>query len=343
MRTVVEPFAVALDAPLTTARGEIAERRGFLLRLGDDPTGLGEATPLTGWTEGYDACREALDAATAALHADDVTEALDAVADAPAARYAVSLAVADRAARREGVPLAESLADDARDAVPVNETVGDADPETTADRAAAAVESGVSCVKLKVGARSLEGDVARVRAVREAVGPAVTIRADANGAWDRETARAAFDAFADLDVASVEQPLPAAALAGHAALRGGPVDVALDESLTEVSVADALDAADVLVLKPMVLGGLDKVRAAATAARAAGATSVVTTTVDALVARLGAVHVAASLGDVPPCGLATADLLAADLGPDPAPVTEGRIRVPAAPGLGVESSEVRPP
>jgi L-alanine-DL-glutamate epimerase-like enolase superfamily enzyme len=252
----------------------------------------------------------------------------------------VSLAAADRTARREGRPLAASLAGASAETVPVNATVGDGDVSATVEGARSAVAAGYTCVKLKVGARDLAADLTRLRAVREAVGDAVALRADANGAWDRETARRAFDALAPLDVAYVEQPLPADDLAGHAALAGGPVGVALDESLRTTPVADAVDAADVVVCKPMVLGGLDRVRDAAATARAAGVTPVVTTTVDALVARLGAVHVAASLGSLPPCGLATADLLAADLGPDPAAVADGRVRVPEGPGIGVSTAEV---
>jgi len=343
MRAVVEPFSLPLDAPLTTARGEISDRRGYLLRVGEDPAGLGEATPLPGWTESREDCRAALDEAADALRDDEADAALDRAADAPAARHAVSLALADRAARRVETPLSVSLAEDAHASVPVNATVGDATPESTAERAATAVEEGFDCVKLKVGARSLAADVARVKAVREAVGPAVTLRADANGAWDRETARDALREFESPDVAYVEQPLPADDVAGHADLRGGSVGVALDESLATESVETVAAAADVLILKPMVLGGPDRVRAAAETARAAGATPIVTTTVDGLVARLGAVHVAAGLGEVPPCGLATADLLAADLGPDPAPVRDGQMRVPDAPGLGVAPAEVTAP
>lgn len=116
--------------------------------------------------------------------------------------------------------------------------------------------------------------------------------------------------------------------------------MALDESLAETSVAAALDAdaADVLVCKPMALGGLDRVREAAALARKRGVEVVVTTTIDAVVARTGAIHLAASLGDVPACGLATAGLLADDLADDPAPVEGGRMRVPQRKGLGVEGA-----
>jgi L-alanine-DL-glutamate epimerase-like enolase superfamily enzyme len=52
------------------------------------------------------------------------------------------------------------------------------------------------------------------------------------------------------------------------------------------------------------------------------------------------VHVAAAIPDVRPCGLATGDRLATDLGPDPAPIADGRIRVPDGPGLGLSGVTV---
>ena len=58
----VEAFTLPLARPMQTARGAIEERAGFLVRVDyADVTGLGEATPLPGWTESLDACREALE------------------------------------------------------------------------------------------------------------------------------------------------------------------------------------------------------------------------------------------------------------------------------------------
>jgi len=368
----VEPFALPLSEPLATAAGELRRRDGFLVRVAgpDGPAGVGEATPLPGWTEPLAACRDRLAAAAGGAVAaprpdgppadpdDAPPDGVDpGCPDAPAARHGLALAVADRRARRAGVPLAAHLADrhgwgPPADAVPVNATVGDAGPEATAEAASAAVADGFDCLKLKVGAGSVARDRDRLRAVRDAVGGAVRLRVDANGAYDPPTARRALDAFAGHGVDLIEQPLSPGSPADHAALRererdrartgdrpAGPVAVALDESLAVAApVAAARDllaagAADALVCKPMVLGGPDRALAVAAAARAAGATPVVTTTVDAVVARTAAVHVAAAVPDVPACGLATAGLLGADLGPDPAPVSEGSVAVPDGPGL----------
>jgi len=338
----VERFAVDLARPLSTAAGGIERREGFLVRLAVDGTaGVGEATPLPPWTESVEACREALDAVADESPADART-ALDPV-ETPAAAHGVELAALDATARAAGVPLAGLLAGDDPTAanVPVNATLGDGDAGATADAARDAIAGGFETLKVKVGTRSPGEAAERLRAVREAVGPDVELRADANGAWASvDAAREALERVAPLGVSYVEQPLPAENLEGHAALRGGPVGVALDESLARHGPAAVLDAAaaDVLILKPMALGGPAAAAAVAARAREAGVVPVVTTTIDAVYARTAAVHVAATLPDPPACGLATADMLAEDLAHDPAPVADGSVAVPDGPGnLGGDS------
>jgi len=341
------PFSLPLSSPLATAGGTIRERDGFVVT--DDhrgETGVGEATPLPGWTESVGDCRTALDDAAAAEPEGGHTAALlELPADSvPAARHGFGTALLDADARADGLPLYRWFDGDRQcESVPVNATIGDATPDETADAVAEAVDAGFDCCKLKVGARPLDADVARLRAVRERVGDEVTLRADANGAWDRDQAREAFDRFATHAVDYVEQPLAADDIEGHAALRGGPVGVALDESLVEYRADTVLgaDAADVLVLKPMVLGGPGNAYTLAMRAREGGVEPVVTTTIDGVLARLAAVHVAAAIPDVGPCGLATGDRLARDLAPDPTTLADGRLSVPQSHGLGVDPEEVR--
>jgi o-succinylbenzoate synthase len=333
----VSRFELPLTRPLSTARGEISRRRGFVVRgRVDGIEGVGEATPLPGWTESYDDCRRALELV------DDLGAALSSgvLDDSPAARHAVSLALFDARARGAGESLARFLAGphaSVAETVPVNATVGSDGPEETARAVRDAADAGHDCVKVKVGVASVTRDVERLVAAREAA-PAVALRADANGAWSREEAERFLDAVSDRGVALdyVEQPLPGDAVTDHAALRDvSDVPVALDESLaaTSVDAVLAAEAADVLVLKPMALGGPGRTLGVVDQAAGAGVDSVVTTTIDAVVARTGAVQVAAALGTPPACGLATADLLRRDLAADPAPVVDGRIQRPDGPGL----------
>jgi len=342
----VDPFSLPLSSPLSTARGTISERSGFVVRYDHrGETGVGEASPLPGWTESVEECRNGLaDATTVAADGGhtDILLSLDA-ASVPAARHGFATALLDADAKADGVPLYQWFDSDRQcESVPVNATVGDGPPSETADAVEQAVKAGYDCCKLKVGKRTVDEDIERIRTVRERVGDDVTLRADANGAWSRDQAEDAFGRLEPLDVAYVEQPLPAEDLAGHAALRGDGVGVALDESLVDRRVDSVLDAdaADVLILKPMVLGGPGNAHTLALRAREQGIEPVVTTTIDAVVARLAALHVAAAVPDIGACGLATGDRLAADLAPDPTTVTDGAMSVPQATGLGLDPAEV---
>lgn len=347
----LEPFSLPLARPLKTAHGTISAREGFLVTVETDLfRGLGEATPLPGWTEAREECRAALEGIEdpeATLEecvctSDDASQAV-ALDGVPAARHGLTLAMADARARAADVPLYRHLGGEVPvETVPVNATVGDASPGETAREVKQAVAHGFPAVKVKVGARPVVEDIERLRAVRE-LAPDVELRADANGAWTREAAAEVLTALVDLNVAYVEQPLPPDDLAGHADLRGGGVDVAIDEgvSVNGVDAVLAADAADVLIVKPMVLGGPDRARQAAVRAREAGLSAVVTTTLDGAVARAGAAHVAASLHDPPACGLATADRLTVDLLPDPVPVMDGAAYVPQSPGNVEGSSDER--
>lgn len=339
MKASLRRFSLPLRTPLETSSGPIDRREGLLVRVaGEGVVGVGEATPLPGWTEDREECEERLAAAVDRLGAAGPGDALRALDGSPAARHGLALALADRAARAGGNPLYRRLgAGGSVRSVPVNAVVGEGDVRETVAAASRAATAGFPALKVKVGARAVDADARRLAAVRDAVGPDVTIRADANGAWTRSEARAAFEAFAEVGVAYVEQPLDATDLAGHRDLRGGPVAVAVDETLASVAPGTVVgeDAADVLVVKPMVLGGLDRARSALSRAANAGLAAVVTTTVDGAVARTGAVHLAASVGDPAPAGLATAARLAEDVADDPAPVADGRIAVPQSAGHGV--------
>lgn len=335
----IEPFSLDLTQPFTTSSGTITRRRGFLVRVERDGVkGIGEATPLPGWTESLSECRDALErAASKRGPSEDVFDSC------PAARHGLTLALSDMRARKAGQPLYRYLGGTKHvTSIPVNATIGEGSLEATVESAESALNRGYTCLKCKVGARSVEADTKRLRAVRDAVGPSVELRGDANGAWSREQAARAFEAFAaeDVGVSYVEQPLSPDDIEGHIALRetSGDVNVALDETLAETAVERILSAgaADVLVLKPMVLGGIDRARKAALMARTGaangnGAIPVVTTTIDGAYARAGAVHAAASVPDVPACGLATGDRLAEDL-TAPVPVDSGRITVPQGDG-----------
>ena len=185
---------------------------------------------------------------------------------------------------------------------------------------------GYPAVKVKV--HDLAG-VALVGAVRDAVGPAVALRVDANGAWDVDTAIDMIGRLARFDLELVEQPV--ASLDDLARVRRAvSVPVAADECVRSVDDARrlrALDAADVVVVKQQPLGG---VRSALDVVDAAGVPAVVTSMMETSVGIAAGLALAAALPELPhACGLGTAASLPADVTRDPLVPVDGRLSVRA--------------
>ena len=91
-------------------------------------------------------------------------------------------------------------------------------PEALRVEAQRAAAAGFRAAKIKLGAASLDEDLARARAARLGLGPGIRLRGDANGAWNESTAGEALAAVEQFDFDFVEQPLPADDVAGLARL-----------------------------------------------------------------------------------------------------------------------------
>ncbi len=123
-------------------------------------------------------------------------------------------------------------------------------------------------IKVKVG---LEDDVERVRIVAEKL--KVPIRLDANEAWTVDETIEKLDAMAGADIASIEQPIPAADLEGLARIRAAGHRVMVDEALIHLADAEriaAMGAADVFNVRLGKLGGLVRSQRVVEVARANG-------------------------------------------------------------------------
>lgn len=334
------PFRLPMTHRFEAASGALDDREGVLLELldADGTAGIGEAAPMA--SLGGGSCEDVLRLLEA--HGGALDVALDALADGDpgvaSLRCAVDTALLDLEGRASGRSVAELLTDAPADVVQVNAVLGDGSPSEVVAYAQQAVRSGYEVLKLKVGAGSLDHDLARVAAVREAC-PDAVVRLDANGAWDEEVAGEAIDRLATAGVELLEQPVAAADVEAFARLRErAAFRLAADEAVANRSLADRvieLHAADLLVLKPMVLGGIRPALALAQRAALAGIGSFATTTFDSSVGTAAALHLAAALPWDVAQGLGTGDHLAADVVAAPLRAVGGSLAV-GGPGLGVE-------
>jgi len=147
---------------------------------------------------------------------------------------AIDTALWDLKCRRAGEPLWKA-AGGAQAKVPVYTTEGGwlhHSPQQLIDEAVAAKAQGFRGAKVKVGRPTIAEDVARLSAVRAAVGDAFEVMVDANQAFTVAEARRRAHAYAPLMLAWLEEPLPAEDLDGHVELaRMATMPVAVGESL----------------------------------------------------------------------------------------------------------------
>lgn len=201
-----------------------------------------------------------------------------------------------------------------RESVGVNATV----PAVTDVAAVLARFPGCRTAKVKVAepGQRLADDIARVRAVREILGPEGRVRIDANGAWNIDEAEHAIHTLAEFDLEYAEQPC--ASIDELAELRRRVhhtgIPIAADESVRKatdpLAVARA-GAADLLVVKAQPLGGVAR---ALQIVAEAGLPAVVSSALDSAVGLSQGTALAAALPTLDfDCGLGTAALFLEDV------------------------------
>jgi L-Ala-D/L-Glu epimerase len=120
-------------------------------------------------------------------------------------KSAFDMALYDIAAKHANLPLYEYLGGNAKEML-TDITVGIATPEVMAEQAAAFVAQGATILKIKLG-KAVADDIARIQAIRQAIGNTVTIRIDANQGWSQTDALTALTALGEYNIEFCEQPM----------------------------------------------------------------------------------------------------------------------------------------
>ncbi|MDN3443224.1 o-succinylbenzoate synthase [Microbacterium sp. APC 3901] len=246
--------------------------------------------------------------------------------DAEAATWLA--AAIDFAWRSQPAPLRERIG--------VNATIPAIEASRVADVLARFAGCRTAKVKVAEPGQTLADDVARVRAVREAMGPEGRIRVDANGAWNVDEAEHAVHALNEFDLEYVEQPCATVPelVEVRTRVKYMGIPVAADESIRKSSDPLAVareKAADLLVIKAQPLGGITHALQIITAA---GLPVVVSSALDTAIGLSQGAALAAALPTLDyDCGLGTASLFlddVADLRPVDGSIPAGRVTPDAA-------------
>jgi L-alanine-DL-glutamate epimerase-like enolase superfamily enzyme len=349
---------IPVDVPIDPRLAIVGSRGGHLtspflvlrVHTDEDVTGVGEVSCTPGWS-GEDRVTAAHLIATylePALVGEDPLDVarLSALMNArlagnPFTRAGIEMALWDVLGKVAGLPLYRLWGDAQREFVPTKFSVSGVGPERAAEIARWAVERGFRAMKVKVG-RDLAGDLERVAAVREAVGPEVRLGVDANGGWPPWIAIEAVERLTEFEIAFVEQPVARADLGWMAAVRSrSRIPIVADESVETVFDAMALvraQAADALSIYVGKGAGLGMARKIANVAGAAGMACTVGSNGELGVASAAMIHLGMALpplaAETLPCDILSTFLYEDMLLTEPLPVEAGRACPPQRRGLG---------
>ncbi len=272
----------------------------------------------------------------------------------PYAKAAIDIALYDLAGKQLGVPVYQLLGGAYRDCIKVTHSLGIMENEKAVEEAVQAVAEGITTIKAKTGLDP-ERDVALVRSLREALGPGVIIRVDANEGYT--SPRQAVQITREMeayDIAFVEQPV--ADLNDMALVaRDVSIPVMADESAwtrQDILRIRQLHAAEIISLYVTKPGGLYRASQVATVAESVGLKSDIGGSVEmgignAANLHLGAATRIAEFASVCPVtrpaeyyeGQIAGVYYLDDIVTEPFHYENGCLGVPQGPGLGVEVDE----
>lgn len=272
----------------------------------------------------------------------------------PYAKAAVEMAAYDLAGRSLGVPVYTLLGGRVRESVPVTHSIGLLPIEEAVAECIQVAKEGIQTIKIKVGVDPRR-DVEIVHRVREAVGDEVDICVDANQGYSSPgEAVQTLKAMEPCRLKYAEQPVEGIGRMAEVA-RAIDTPVMADESawnahdVLEIIERRAADIISIYTTKP---GGLYRAMEVAAVARAAGLPCNVNGSVETGVGNLANIHLAAAAPSVTlscvvpvstPAEAQTGQLAGIyykdDLIKAPFVFSEGAIRVPEGPGMGIDVDE----
>ena len=347
-------ISVPLRVPFKTALRSVNSVEDIIVEVHTDTghIGYGEAPPtgaITGDTTGaiVGAFRDHIIKTMIGRDIDDFEETLQAlqkcIVGNTSAKAAMDMALYDLFGQVHGIPIYQMLGG-RRDKIITDITISVNDPDEMARDALVALDRGYDTLKIKVGV-SPELDVARLTAVRQAIGSRARIRIDANTAWTPKQAVRLLNQMQEkgLDIEFVEQPVKGHDFEGlKYVTERSYVPVMADESV--FSPRDAMTlmqmgACDLLNIKLMKCGGLYNALKIVSAAEVYGVECMLGCMLEAKISVNAAVHLACAKGIITKIDLDGPVLCSEDPIIGGSVFNEREISVSKEPGLGIKGIE----
>ncbi len=348
------PVGLPLAKAMAMAGGTVSRALNILVRIeaGDGSVGWGEAASaptMTGDTLGglIAAVRDHL---ALLLIGEDawMRPALrrklgNALLGNSGAQSAIEMALLDLAGRSCGLPLIDLVGGAQRRKVAPMWLLGNPTSAQDITEAHARRQEGFGFFKLKIGTKPVADEIAATLALREALGAAMPLCADANCGMDLADAQRYVEGTRTAGLMFVEQPLAQHDLSGLARLaRLSPTPIGADEAIHSLADIEAQErcGAGGVSLKLIKLGGVSAALEAAHACEHLGLrVNIAAKIAELSVASAAAIHLACAVPAVDWGVSLTHFYLAEDIVKAAPAIADGAVALPAGPGLGIEVDE----
>ncbi len=333
---IFSPYVLKMSKPFITSKGSLKERKGFILKLtgSSGKTGIGDAAPFPEFgSESFKEAEKALNNFNLKfkLDLDNLFDSLDYTLSPlniyPSLRHGFEQALLNLICNEKNISLNDLLGRSSLKIINVNAVVGLMTPKKSAQAALNFLEEGYSVLKVKIGRDTFRNDYDSIEAIKEAVGNKLKIRLDVNGKWNLEQAEKHLRKLENFDIEYVEQPVNSIDdFVKLSKLTNMPI--AADESIRSLDDANNFinsNAAGVLILKPMMLGGIIPTLKIIDQASDKDIKTVITSSFESSVGRALAIFAASLVHENIAHGLATSSYFENDLTEDPYPVKHGKI------------------
>jgi o-succinylbenzoate synthase len=352
----VEAFLVDIPfrEPFVVWRGSIPSKQHVLVRITTDDglTGWGEASPFLFYApetaqDVFSMVRDVMADELIGRDPRDVRAIVQRFAMLDGhefAKAAVETALWDLLGQKHGLPIYRLFGGAVRESVPLLTVLHVADPEEMAREAKEVVTNGLRHLKLKIGF-GVDRDEAMVAKVREAVGPDVLIRADAEESYSRKEALRIGRRLERYDLELISQPVSRTDWEGMAFLRNSlEIPVLADEGIHsphDVMTCVHHSAADMVNIKVLKSGGALAALAMAAICEANHLPVVIGSMIESGIGTLMGAHVAMATPGVFSTELCGPFLMAQTLLDTPLRIEHGTLWLSDAPGLGASVDEDR--
>ena len=321
-RIEYSPYSLKLKIPFATSKGDITSRSGFIIKLSDENgnSGTGDCSPFPEFgSESLEAAEKKLaqlkSITLSDLQFSSIKDELINLISFPALKSGLEQALLELSAKYNNQSLMGLFGVSSSKEIFINGVIGFLSLSESIEKAKSLMYSGFGTIKIKTGRNNFDEDLATISEIRNVVGDEIKIRIDSNGKWNLNEAITYLKKLEPLKIEYAEQPVNT--LEEFIQLKKETtIPLAPDESIRSLDDAKRFienDAADYLILKPMMIGGILTSLDIINQAKQERIKTIITSSFQSAIGRKMDVLTAALVNDGSGHGLSIADYFENDL------------------------------